>query len=173
MRSIATVFSLSLAGLVFGSSRPDYRAVEPSSSDWLHLLPDGPVKRQFILDCTGCHQFDSRMALRFGRPRTEGEWKEAVQRMLGFAGPESGFPVISAAQHPDSTAAWLSRALGDRKPDPRDPPNDPRITEFLFPAAQDLPHDVAVDDDGRVVVTGMFTGAMYLLEPQSGRFTRV
>ena len=140
MRSIATVFSLSLAGLVFGSSRPDYRAVEPSSSDWLHLLPDGPVKRQFILDCTGCHQFDSRMALRFGRPRTEGEWKEAVQRMLGFAGPESGFPVISAAQHPDSTAAWLSRALGDRKPDPRDPPSDPRITEFLFPAAQDLPH---------------------------------
>lgn len=173
MRSIATVFSLSLAGLVFGSSRPDYRAVEPSSSDWLHLLPDGPVKRQFILDCTGCHQFDSRMALRFGRPRTEGEWKEAVQRMLGFAGPESGFPVISAAQHPDSTAAWLSRALGDRKPDPRDPPSDPRITEFLFPAAQDLPHDVAVDGDGRVVVTGMFTGAMYLLEPQSGRFTRV
>lgn len=173
MRSIVAIAlsSLSLAFVLPKSGMPGH--ADPSSSDWLQLLPDGPAKRRFIIDCTGCHQFDSRMTRRFGRARTEAEWKEAVQRMLGFAGPESGFPVISAAQHPDSTAAWLARSLGDRIPEPRGAPADPRVTEFLYPAAQDLPHDLAIDSAGRVIVTGMFSGAMHVLEPESGRFTRV
>ena len=174
MRAFVVVISLSLASLAFalpGSGTPD--RADPSSSDWLQLLPDGPLKRQFIIDCTGCHQFDTRMARPFGRARTEAEWREAVQRMLGFAGPASGFPVISAAQHPDSTAAWLARSLGDRSPEGRDPPADPRLTEFLFPVAQDLPHDVAVDSAGRVIVTGMFSGAMYVLDPESEQFIRI
>ncbi len=174
MRSIIAVLSVSC--LSFAFALPDTRpsaAPDPSSSAWLHLLPDGPTKRQFIIDCTGCHQFDSRMARPFGRARTEAEWKEAVQRMLGFAGPESSFPVISPAQHPDSTAAWLARSLGGRIPESRDSSADPRVTEFLFPAAQDLPHDLAIDSLGRVIVTGMFSGAMYVLEPEAGRFTRV
>jgi streptogramin lyase len=173
MRFIATVFCLALS--VWAFARPGGRAApaDPTSSDWLALLPDGSAKRQFIIDCTGCHQFDSRMALRDGRPRTEAEWKEAVQRMLGFAGPGSGFPVISAAQHPDSAAVWLVGALGVRQPDGSALAADPRITEFLFPAAQDLPHDLAVDSAGRVIVTGMFTGAMYVLDPETGGFSRV
>ena len=173
MRSIAAVcLSLSAVVSVIPSS-PRSPTADPTSSDWLQLLPDGTAKRQFIIDCTGCHQFDVRMTRRFGRVRTEVEWREAVHRMLGFAGPESGFPVISAAQHPDSTAAWLAEALSDRDPERRDPPADPRITEFRFPAPQDLPHDLAIDSAGRVVVTGMFTHAMYVLDPQSGNFTRV
>ena len=173
MRSIALV-CLSLGVAAFAIPRPSNSPPkDPTSSDWLDLLPDGATKRQFIIDCTGCHQFDARMAQRFGRTRSEAEWREAIQRMLGFAGPESGFPVISAAQHPDSTAAWLTQALGDRTPERSDPPADPRITEFLFPAAQDLPHDVAIDSTGHVVVTGMFSHAMYVLDPQSGEFTRV
>jgi virginiamycin B lyase len=174
MRSIVAILCLSFLSLAFvlpGRDRPDLG--DPSSSDWLGLLADGPTKRQFIIDCTGCHQFDSRMTRRFGRARTEAEWREAVHRMLGFAGPGSGFPVISAAQHPDSTAAWLARSLGDRIPERGDSSADPRVTEFLFPAAQDLPHDIAIDSAGRVVVTGMFSGAMYVLEPESGEFSRV
>ena len=34
----------------------------PRSSAWLSLLPDGEAKRKFILDCTGCHQFDEKIA---------------------------------------------------------------------------------------------------------------
>lgn len=173
MRLIATVFCLSLSAWAFARPGADPILTDPSSADWLALLPDGPAKRQFIIDCTGCHQFDSRMALRSGQPRTEAEWREAVQRMLGFAGPESGFPVISSAQHPDSTAAWLVRSLGSRRAEGPEPTSDPRITEFLFPAAQDLPHDLAIDSAGRVIVTGMFTGAMYVLDPASGLFTSV
>lgn len=173
MRLIAMVFCLSVSAWTFARPGTDPALADPSSAAWLALLPDGPAKRQFIIDCTGCHQFDARMALSSGRARTEGEWKAAVQRMLGFAGPESGFPVISAAQHPDSTAAWLATSLGSGRPEGPAASPDPRITEFLFPAAQDLPHDLAIDSTGQVIVTGMFTGAMYVLDPASGVFTSV
>ena len=145
----------------------------PSSSDWLSLLPDGPTKRQFILDCTGCHQFDGPRALKDGRPRSEAEWKEATARMLGFAGPNTGFPVISSAQNADSTAAWLVRNLGARTPRARSGDSaSPRVTEFLFPVGEDLPHDLAVDSSGNVVVTGMFSDAMYTLIPGIGSWQR-
>lgn len=173
MRLIAMVFFLSFSAWAFVRPDTDPAPADPSSAAWLALLPDGPAKRQFIIDCTGCHQFDSRMALPSGRPRTEAEWKDAVQRMLGFAGPESGFPVISSAQHADSTAAWLARSLGSRRAEGPAPAADARVTEFLFPAAQDLPHDLAIDSTGQVIVTGMFTGAMYVLDPASGVFTSV
>ena len=50
----------------------------PSSSRWLNLLPDGVTKRRFILDCTGCHQFDEKIARPQGSPRTETQWAEAI-----------------------------------------------------------------------------------------------
>ena len=75
----------------------------PRSSAWLAQLPDGEVKRQFILDCTGCHQFNERITRPDGKPRTEAQWAEAVTRMLGYAAATSSFPVIAdgprAARH--------------------------------------------------------------------------
>jgi streptogramin lyase len=41
------------------------------------------------------------------------------------------------------------------------------VTEFDLPVAQDLPHDLAVDARGRVIITGMFTHQMYVLNPAS------
>ena len=149
----------------------------PTSSRWLNLLPDGDTKRRFILDCTGCHQFDARMTRPAGKPRTEPEWGEAVTRMLGYAGPTTGFPVISSAQEPAAAARWLTASLGARSPGAAEAaplgsiPGE--VTEFLVPGPQDLPHDVAVDASGRVVVTGMFTHAMYVLDPAAGTFSSV
>ena len=40
----------------------------------------------------------------------------------------------------------------------------------MFPEARDLPHDVAVDSAGRVLVTGMFTDAIYALDTATGVF---
>lgn len=152
-----------LAGL--GISRTP---APPSSSDWLSLLPDGPTKRQFILDCTGCHQFDERRAMVNGGARTQDEWREAIQRMLNFAGPTTGFPVISGEQNAELTAAWLVKNLGTRTPGAREVTPSPQVTEFLFPVAEDLPHDLAVDSSGHIVVTGMFSDAMYKLDPATG-----
>lgn len=150
-----------------------------SSAEVLSLLPDGAEKRRLVLDCTGCHQFDARVAYPGGRARTEAEWEEAVARMLGYAGATTGFPVISAARDPKATAAWLARHLpaapaapaarvtkGVPAHGPATPPvGRGEVVEYLLPEARDLPHDVAIDSAGRVVVTGMMTHVMYVLDP--------
>jgi virginiamycin B lyase len=143
-----------------------------SSAAWLAALPRGEEKRRFLLDCTGCHQFDARIATPNGAPRTLAQWQEAVERMLRYAGASTGFPVISAAREPGPTAEWLERhvtasaaaGVRDTYPDPL-LDRSAVITEFLLPEPQDLPHDVALDDSGRVVITGMMTHRMYVLDP--------
>jgi virginiamycin B lyase len=148
---------------------------QPASSAWLARLPDGEAKRKFILDCTGCHQFDAKVARVGGRPRTETEWAEAVTRMLGYAGARTGFPVIAADRDPRSTAAWLARHLGRGvTQEPKLPtPSRAEITEFLMPEPNDLPHDIAIERSGTVLVTGMFTHRLYRLDPANGRISEI
>jgi streptogramin lyase len=147
----------------------------PRSSAWLARLPDGEVKRQFILDCTGCHQFNERITRPGGRPRTEAQWSEAVTRMLGYASATSSFPVIAEGREPRSTAAWLTRHLGDGEI--RDialpAPAKAKITEYKMPEPKDLPHDVAVEASGTVLITGMFTDRLYRLDPATGAFAPI
>ena len=145
------------------------------SSDWLGLLPDGEEKRRFILDCTGCHQLDDQVARLNGRPRTQSEFSESVAKMLSFSGSTSGFPVIGHGREAASTSAWLARYLLPNPPiRPRGAlPANARVTEFDMPEAGDLPHDVAVGTDGRIVVTGMFSHRMWVLDPARGTFEGV
>ena len=145
------------------------------SVDWLGLLPDGEEKRRFILDCTGCHQLDDQVARPGGRPRTQGEFNDRVTQMLSFAGSTTGFPVIGHGRDAATTAAWLARYLFANpviRPRATLPPNA-RITEFAMPDSADLPHDVAVGRDGRVVVTGMFSHRMWVLDSSRTTFDAV
>src|SRR5688572_15318644 len=135
------------------SADPLSHELEPSSA-WLALLPDGETKRKFILDCTGCHQFDEKIARVQGRVRSEAEWAAAVTRMLGYAGATTAFPVIAADQDAKATAAWLAKHLKAgpvRRPKP--PAARAEITEFLLPDPKDLPHDIVVEPTGTVLVT--------------------
>lgn len=147
----------------------------PRSSDWLSLLPDGDTKRKFILDCTGCHQFDGKIARIQGRPRSESEWAAGVARMLGYAGATTGFPVIAADRDAKATASWLARHLGSGDLPAVEPQPAARaeINEFLMPDPKDLPHDLVVEAAGTVLITGMFTHRLYRLDPASGRFTEI
>jgi streptogramin lyase len=73
------------------------------------------------------------------------------------------------------TSLWLAQHLAAapvRKPRPTMPVGA-TVTEFDMPQAADLPHDVAVGRDGRVVVTGMFTHRMWVLDPARGTFEGV
>ena len=142
-----------------------------SASQLLRLLPDGEEKRRFILDCTGCHAFDARIAAPDGRARTGAQWDSATHRMLTYAGARTGFPVISAAREPAPTAQWLARWITDSSLStiaPSAARGSPKVREYMMPMAQDLPHDVAVDAEGKVVITGMFSHKMYRLDPASG-----
>ena len=147
------------------------------SSAWLALLPDGDDKRKFILDCTGCHQFNESRALQNGAPRSAARWAEDVTRMLGYAGASSNFPVIAADRNPEETGLFVYDAVRKNieklSADPPIRPSAERatITEYDLPVAQDLPHDLAVDSTGQIVITGMFSHRMFVLNPTTGNVT--
>jgi virginiamycin B lyase len=161
----------------------------------LRLLPEGEAKRRFILDCTGCHQFDQRTVSSGSRLKSWEEWRQRIQQMLSFAGAQSSFPIMSPSRDAEATAAWLVEQLGDGGELPRlgppegfpgerpgdRPPGEKvairgfqtgkaRLTEYDLPESGDLPHDLALDKRGRVIVTGMFTHRMYELDPEIGTF---
>jgi virginiamycin B lyase len=172
---VSRVASLALLATAIPAVTSDGQDQSPSSSAWLARLPDGEAKRKFILDCTGCHQFDGKIALAGGRPRTRAEWVEAVTRMLGYAGARSSFPVIAADRNPEGTAKWLVRYLSSSTVKehklPRESPA--HFTEFLLPEAGDLPHDLAVEPSGAVLITGMFTDRLYRLDPKTGGISEI
>ena len=173
MRAASILFGvLAVAAATIAAQRQDPPL---HASDILASLPDGPVKRQYILDCTGCHQLHPGVAYPGGVRRTEADWRAAVTRMLGYAGPNTGFPVISAHAVPDSLARFLATNLPERslvKATPR-PATDAAITEFMMPVASDLPHDVAIDASGSIIITGMFSHRMYVLDPATGKMSEV
>lgn len=172
MRAALALLTAGLAGL--GATLPAQEA-PGLSSGWLAQLPEGEAKRGFILDCTGCHQFDEKIARVEGRARNQAEWVAAITRMLGYAGARSSFPVISADRDARKTAAWLIEHLDQATVQPPTLGESSRadITEFLMPEPQDLPHDIAIERSGTVLITGMFTHRLYRLDPSSGRIDEI
>jgi streptogramin lyase len=164
-----------LSGLLLAAVAATPGAEDPRSSEWLTLLPDGEAKRQFILDCTGCHQFDATIVRPNGQPRTREDFEAAVTRMLSFSGATTGFPVIGHGRVAAPTAAWLAPLI-TRTPvvAARPPlPAGASVTEYDLPEARDLAHDVAIDSSGRVIVTGMMTHEMLVLDTTTRRFSSV
>jgi virginiamycin B lyase len=176
-----STFSAALAILGLGWQSPGAPRIMPvdslSSADWLALLPDGETKRRFVLDCTGCHQFDEQITLVDGTPRTAEQWEAGIQKMLSFAGATTGFPIIAADREAHATAQWLAEnvtRIPRRRPAGSfDPGSQRSVTEFPLSNPRDLPHDVAVDAQGNVVVTGMMTHEMWVLDPASGQVRAV
>jgi streptogramin lyase len=164
-----------------GSAAQAPQAATPSSADWLALLPDGEMKRRFILDCTGCHQFDELRAWKDGAPRSATQWQVDLDRMVGFAGARSGFPVISLHQETAGTPEWVAQAMAAARTRPAAAPvpaaaNPGRaaVTEFDTPMPGDLPHDLAVDSaSGQILVTGMFSHVMYQLNAETGALATI
>ena len=163
-----------LVFLAHGDRPADPRVARDSrtTSDWLSRLPDGEVKRRFILDCAGCHPLDDAVMTVGGRPRTREEWAQSVDLMLSFAGAHTGFPIMTPSRDAASTADWLAEHLTELPPPPAVVPDASHwsVEEFPLPRAADLPHDVAVTADGRVVVTGMMSDVLYVLDPESRTF---
>lgn len=155
---------------------------ETSSSRYLALLPDGEEKRRFILECTGCHQFDRRTIGVDGRLKSKAEWEGRVAQMIGFSGAHTSFPILSPGRDAAATADWLVAALGDENTSLPDLPPlrydaaeaaQVTFTEYPLPDTLDLPHDLVLDDRGHLVITGQLSGRMYTLDPATGAFTNV
>jgi virginiamycin B lyase len=146
---------------------------------FLGLLPEGVAKRRFILDCTGCHHFDQRTIGAGDRLKTAQELETWATVMI------DSNPNMSPSRTAAETAAWLSEHLSPtpgsterptiREAEPvfTEAATRSVITEYDIPVPEDLPHDVKVDIDGRVVVTGQLSHAMFVLDPATGAFERV
>lgn len=148
------------------------------SSQYLALLPDGETKRRFILECTGCHQFDERMIATDDRLKSEDEWRMRTEQMLSFAGAHTSFPILAPSRDAVETATWLVEALGNEDdPIPQVEPlrfreqESVTFMEYPLPNQLDLPHDLVLDGDGHLVITGQLTGKMYTLDAATGEFT--
>jgi len=59
---------------------PDYTRSVPSAH-WLSLLPEGEMKREFLLNCASCHEIGHSRVLRDGKPRTSADWLDAIAMM--------------------------------------------------------------------------------------------
>lgn len=147
--------------------------VPPPSRAYLALLPDGPAKRRFIIDCTGCHVFDGSVAFPEGTPRSRESWHERITSMYARFARGTGFPIIPDPASPDSLAEWLTRYLTTPPASEAPRPSDPRVTEFDVPVSRDLPHDLMITPDGKVIITGMFTAQMYEFDPATATFSTV
>jgi streptogramin lyase len=163
--------SLPLAGAPAVSAETGARAC-----DLLGLLPDGEEKRKFILDCMGCHSLSDRILYVGGTLLDEAGYQASVQKMLMFSGAKTSFPVMSPERDPAATAAFLAKSLteeGVAKAATRSAAAERTTSGFTvgewgIPDLRDLPHDLIVTGDGKVLVTGMLTGRMYVLDPETG-----
>lgn len=144
------------------------------SPAFLGLLPDGEEKRKFILDCTGCHHFNQRTVGFEDRLKTPEEWTAWVQVMM------ANNALMSPSRDVGGTVDWVTDHLGDAaagaaRPDmgrvarpSSEAATGATYTEYDIPVPEDLPHDLMVDIDGRIVVTGQLTGVMFILDPVTG-----
>ena len=150
------------------------------SSTFLNQLPEGEQKRQFILDCTGCHVFNEQLMMTEGRLRSEAEWREITVLMLSRYGAGTGFPIISRFPRPEAWSRWIVRALRSYPaawifPTPESERDLSRavLTEYDVPEPGDLPHDLMVDRNGDILVTGMLTNRIYVLDQVEGTWETV
>ncbi len=161
------------------ASSRELRAADLRIPDVLASVPDDDAKRAFILDCTGCHQMDMARVFPEGQRRSDGAWQVIVQRMLSFAGATTGFPVMGSGRDAVATAAWLGQVyrdaagIGPHRVIGRAEIDSAMVREYLLEEPSDLPHDVAIDSAGRVVVTGMMTHRMLVLDTATGRWTNI
>ena len=150
----------------------------PRGSSFLGQLPDSDFKRALIVDCGGCHTFDSIRMRSDGSARSAESWTTALDMMMTLYGPETGFPIISDRDVTEDVG-WLTAALADAPwPVDSDWPSSSlatigraELTEWAVPQPLDLAHDVAVHPSGEILVTGMFTHLVYRFDPASGTFT--
>jgi streptogramin lyase len=143
-----------------------------TSAAWLDLLPEGERKREFILNCTSCHEISHGRVMRGERPRSAAEWLSAIALMRSI----DVYGLTPPDFHDASYAEWLARHLEPTavaKLAPGGAATGPalraRVTEYPVPKTPSLPHDVAVGPDGRVYITAFYNNAVWALDATSGK----
>jgi virginiamycin B lyase len=163
--------SLSLPASI--SMQPAAHAeVDAPSSEWLSLLPEGDMKREFILNCTSCHEIGSPRIMLNELARTDQQWQATFAAMRAL----DQYAIIPADFDAGRYATWLADNLSDERvmQVPAPPVVDPKtvaelvITEYPLPVKDASPHDLVVGPNGRIWITGFFSDQIWALDPSSG-----
>jgi len=144
------------------------------SSHWLQLLPDGPQRREFILNCASCHEIGQLRTFVAGVPRTPELWHAGMTMMRAI----DVYSVIPPDFDDKGYADWLARHLNEDAISRLEPAAPPApglaerlvITEYELPIAGSLPHDLVVGPDRRIWITGFLNDVIWALDPESGAY---
>lgn len=143
-----------------------------TSEQWLSLLPEGDMKREFILNCTSCHEIEGARVLVDGKPRTDAQWAAAFALMRGI----DQYKLLPEDFVDARYTAWLAKHLDEDATARLSPPVPAnvdalaqiRITEYPLPEPTELPHDLVVGPHGRIWITAFFNDVIWALDPASG-----
>lgn len=145
------------------------------TSAFLAKLPDGDMRREFILNCGTCHEITHARIAPEGTARDEAGWAEVIKTMRDM----DVYEVIPPDFDDAAYAKWLAENLTQEAiaaavpPAPMDPAEVAKVTITEYPVPHyesELPHDLVVGPDRRIWVTGFWTGEMWALDPATGEF---
>ena len=151
------------------------RTNDVPTSAWLALMPDGHERREFILNCGTCHGVTSIRIEPEGTARDAEGWTGVIAAMRAM----DVYKVIPPDFEDATYGAWLAEHLSAEKlanvkaPAPMDPAQvgNVVITEFPIPHQEtELPHDLVIGPNGKIWVTGFWTGEMWALDPATGEY---
>lgn len=153
-------------------SRVDDPLRKLPSAHWLSVLPEGGMKREFMVNCTSCHEIGQPRVLKDGDYRDEARWREAITFMRETVDQYKLTPPdFDDARY----ALWLAQSLtseGMDKAAPLEPvaagAQNARYTEYPVPEHPSLPHDLVVGPDGRVWIAAFFNDEVWALTPDTG-----
>jgi len=142
------------------------------SSAWLAQLPDGVMRRKFIVICGTCHEISHTRIYKEGKVRDQEHWELAIAMMKAM----DVYSLIPPELDTTEYARWLASNLSEQKIAAMKPGTGATgpllkhavITEYALPKANELPHDLALGPDKRVWVTGFWNSEMLALDPASG-----
>lgn len=152
-------------------SATDPRADAVTTDEVLGLLPDGDMRREFIINCATCHTMNGARILPEGQTRSVENWHDAIKMMRAMDIYENIPPDFDDAEY----AKWLNthltkEAIAKLPPPARIAPEiaaKVEITEYAYPDQSELPHDLVVGEDGLIWLTGFFAGNMLSFDPKT------
>ena len=140
-----------------------------SSAAWLAALPDGDMKREFIVNCATCHEIAAGRILKDGKARDAQRWRDAITQMKAL----DVYAVIPPDFNTEKYATWLAANLSPPRiaklvPPPLARVQNAVITEYPVPKSNELPHDLVVGPDHRIWITAFWNSQIWALDPATG-----
>jgi virginiamycin B lyase len=162
-----------------------------SSGEWLVSMPGEDKQKAFLTQCVGCHTLQRVLT----STHSPAEFEQVFLRMSRYSpgstpthpqpllpGPRGERPVVTgdAAKAAAEYLASLSRGNAEATeyelkglPRPKGRATRVIVTEYDLPRKAAMPHDVAVDADGRAWYSDFGNQFVGVLDPRTGAVTDI